>query len=207
MEKKQFTEPDIDFIQFMKKDCGAALSTCMQCGTCSAVCDNSPENEPYPRKEMIWASWGLKDKLVGDPDIWLCHNCGDCTTTCPRDVRPGDVIASLRTYSYLFYSRPRFLAKWLHSPKYLPLIILLPALIIFGIISLAGTFKIPEGPVNYSDFFPHSWLNGSFFCYSSYYIFIHFKWSKAVYFRHEKKCETSGIKQKGKFHFYLNEDI
>ncbi|MFC2132946.1 quinone-interacting membrane-bound oxidoreductase complex subunit QmoC [Bacteroidota bacterium] len=126
------------------------------------LCDNSPEKDPYPRKEIMWASWGLKDKLIGDPDIWLCHNCGDCTSSCPRDVRPGDVIASIRTYSYLFYARPRFLAKWLHSPKYLPLIILFPALIICGIISIAGTFNIPDGPVNYSNFFPHAWLNGSF---------------------------------------------
>ena len=60
------------------------------------------------------------------------------------------------------YSRPRFLAQWLSSAKYLPLVILLPALIIAGIISLAGTLTIPEGPINYSEFFPHAWLNGSF---------------------------------------------
>lgn len=35
-------------------------------------------------------------------------------------------------------------------------------MIIAGIIALAGTLKIPEGPVDYSHFFPHGWLNGSF---------------------------------------------
>lgn len=157
-----YTEPDIDFLNYLKKDCGSAISTCMQCGSCTAVCDLSTGPNPWPRKEMIWAAWGLKDKLLGDPDIWLCHNCGDCTSTCPRDVRPGDVIASIRDYNYIHYARPRFLAKWLRSPKCLPLIILIPVIIICGIIVLAGTFRIPDGPVNYSEFFPHVWLNGSF---------------------------------------------
>ena len=38
----------------------------------------------------------------------------------------------------------------------------MPAVIIAGIIALAGTLKIPEGAVDYSHFFPHAWLNGSF---------------------------------------------
>jgi len=159
----QFIDPDINLIEYLRKDCNSAISTCMQCGSCTAVCELSPEDKPFPRKEMIWASWGLRDKLLGDPDIWLCHQCGDCTVTCPRDVRPGDVIASLRSYHYLHYARPRFLGRWLHSPRYLPLIILIPALVIAGIIALTGSIKMPEGPVNYSTFFPHIWLNVSFF--------------------------------------------
>lgn len=162
MEVRKYTEPDIDFINYLKKDCGSAISACIQCGSCTAVCELSPDDSPWPRKEIIWASWGLKDRLLGDPDIWLCHNCGDCTTTCPRDIRPGDIINSIRNYNYLFYARPRFLAKWLQSPKFLPLILLLPSLIIIGILFLAGNLRIPAGPINYSEFFPHIWLNGSF---------------------------------------------
>ena len=134
----------------------------MQCGSCTAVCDLSPDENPFPRKEMIWAGWGLKDRLMADEDIWLCHQCGDCSATCPRDVRPADVMASARNYAYQHFARPRFLGRWLQSPKYLPLLMLMPAVIIAGIIALAGTLKIPEGAVDYSHFFPHAWLNGSF---------------------------------------------
>lgn len=157
-----YIQPDLHFIDFVRKTSGSDLSTCMQCGSCTAVCELSPEIEPYPRKEMIWAAWGLKDQLMTDPDIWLCYNCGDCTSTCPRDVKPGDVLAAIRQATWMHFSRPRFLSKWLSSPKYLPLVLLLPVLIIAGIIALAGTLRIPEGPVNYSAFFPHAWLNGSF---------------------------------------------
>jgi len=162
MEKPMRIEPDIYFIEFLKKDSGSDLSICMQCGTCTAVCDLSPDENPFPRKEMIWAGWGLRDHLMGDEDVWLCHQCGDCSISCPRDVRPADVMASVRNYAYSHFARPRFLGKWLQSPKYLPLLILFPVLIIAGIIALAGTLKIPEGPVDYSHFFPHGWLNGSF---------------------------------------------
>jgi quinone-modifying oxidoreductase, subunit QmoC len=154
--------PDIAFIKDIKKESNSALKTCMQCGACTVVCELSPGMDPFPRKEMMWASWGLKNKLLCDPDIWLCYQCGDCTAYCPRNVNPADVMASLRVSTILHYSRPRFLAQWMHKIHFLPLILLFPVLLISLILFLAGTFRIPEGPVVYSRFFPHSWLNASF---------------------------------------------
>jgi quinone-modifying oxidoreductase subunit QmoC len=134
----------------------------MQCGTCSVVCSLAPEDRPFPRKEMIWAGWGMKDKLIGNPDIWLCHQCGDCTSYCPRGVNPSDVIAAVREITYQHYAKPKFLGKILNNPKWLPVAILIPTVIISAILFTAGTLQIPEGPVNYSKFFPHAWLNSSF---------------------------------------------
>ncbi|MFH2096270.1 MAG: quinone-interacting membrane-bound oxidoreductase complex subunit QmoC [Bacteroidota bacterium] len=155
-------EPDISFIKNLNKICAASANQCMQCGTCSVVCSLSPVEKPFPRKEMIWASWGLKDKLIGNPDIWLCHQCGDCSRHCPRGVKPADVLAGLRQMCYRHYARPRFLGNMLAKPAWLPVAILVPALIIALILFTAGTLSIPEGPVNYSKFFPHAWLNASF---------------------------------------------
>jgi quinone-modifying oxidoreductase subunit QmoC len=157
-----FINPDIDFIKAIKKDCGSALSTCIQCGSCSAVCELSPERNPFPRKEMIWTSWGLKDRLLGDPDIWLCFQCGDCTASCPRGVKPGDVLSSVRNFMYSHYAQPGFFSKILGNPKYILPVILFPVIIISVILLIAGTFQIPEGDVDYSKFFPHTWLNISF---------------------------------------------
>jgi quinone-modifying oxidoreductase subunit QmoC len=84
-------EPDLDFIKDIGALGGEDLKKCYQCATCSVACPISPDTKPFPRKEMIAASWGLKDKLVGNADIWLCHNCGDCSTRCPREAKPGDV--------------------------------------------------------------------------------------------------------------------
>lgn len=155
-------KPDIAFKKELERISGASLSTCMQCGACSVVCNLSPDKNPFPRKEMVYAGWGMKDKMIGNPDVWLCHQCGDCSTHCPRGVNPADVISATRELTYKHYASPSYMGKMLSSPAWLPLAIALPVLIIAAIIYLAGTLAIPEGPVNYSNFFPHAWLNGSF---------------------------------------------
>lgn len=155
--------PDINFIRQTKRISGSSVKDCVQCGECTAICSLSPENKPFPRKELIWAGWGLRNKLMGNLDIWLCHQCGDCSAHCPRGINPADVLAALRQMNYLHYAKPKFLAHLLGKPVFLPLALALPVVIILAIIYAAGTLKIPEGPVNYSKFFPHAWLNSSFF--------------------------------------------
>jgi quinone-modifying oxidoreductase subunit QmoC len=162
MEPDIQINPDKRFIRQLKAMSRAPLKECMQCGSCSVVCKLASEERPFPRKEMIWASWGIKEKLLGNPDLWLCHQCGDCTVTCPRGVQPSVILAALRQINYLEYSTPRFLARWLGNPAFLPVIIAIPALIILLILWLAGTHSLPDGPVDYSKFFPHAVLNGSF---------------------------------------------
>jgi len=155
-------QPNISFIEELQRSSGSPLSTCMQCGACTASCALSDDQDVFPRKQMIMAAWGMKDRLMADPWVWACHQCGDCSVTCPREVKPGDVVSSLRQAQYRHYSRPRFLAGWMQDSIFLPLLIAFPMIIISGILFLAGSKYLPEGPVDYSKFFPHGWLNGSF---------------------------------------------
>jgi quinone-modifying oxidoreductase subunit QmoC len=155
-------EPDIVFKRELGRISGSKLNQCMQCGNCSAVCSLAPAERPFPRKEMVWSGWGLKEKLIGNVDVWLCYQCGDCSSSCPRDVKPADVIAAIRQKSYEHYIRPRFLGQMVSKPALLPVALALPVAVIIAILSMAGTFRIPEGPVNYSEFFPHAWLNSTF---------------------------------------------
>ena len=62
-------DSDLDFIQTLSLRGGDIFKRCFQCGTCSATCALSPDIEPFPSKEMAWASWGMKDRLLKDPDI------------------------------------------------------------------------------------------------------------------------------------------
>jgi quinone-modifying oxidoreductase subunit QmoC len=138
MTERLVIEPDLNFIKEVGILGGEDLKKCYQCATCSVVCPISPDNRPFPRKEMIAASWGLKDKLVKSADPWLCHNCGDCSTRCPRKAKPADVLAAVRAKAITEYSAPKPLAQALNNPMMLPILLLVPAVYILIMGTLMG---------------------------------------------------------------------
>lgn len=159
-------EPDLEFVDFIRHAGGQDVMKCYQCATCSVVCELSPEKKPFPRKEMIWAQWGLKDKLIADPDVWMCHQCNDCTVHCPRGARPGDVLAAVRSYVFSQNAFPKFMGRALATPKALPVLFLVP-IIVIGIIMFAfNQVNFTElgfgDPVDYNDFIRHGWTEGLF---------------------------------------------
>jgi quinone-modifying oxidoreductase subunit QmoC len=162
MEERNIIQPDTGFITEVIHRGGDSLKKCFQCGTCSVVCSLSPAEKPFPRKEMIWAQWGLKDRLLGDPDVWLCHQCTDCSTRCPRGAKPGDVLAAIRSYTIGYFSRPRFLGKALSSPAYLPALLIIPALLLFAFFWLAtGKLAFPGGVISPEDLFSSTYTYGA----------------------------------------------
>jgi len=147
-------QADPNFVREVMRLGGKTLKRCMQCATCSVVCPLSPDDNPFPRKEMIWAQWGLKERLLKDPDVWLCHNCNDCSKYCPRDARPGDILAALRARMIAEYSWPSFMAKIVNNPVYFPLFVLIPIVVIGGLISI-WNLRIPtDGEIEYAKFIP-----------------------------------------------------
>ena len=152
-------QPDREFIQSMKEAGGDTLKQCYQCATCSVACPLSTDGSPFPRREMIYAQWGMKDKLVNAPNVFLCHQCGDCTAMCPRGARPGDVLGAIRAYVYTSLGWPTSLAKLCTSAKNLPLLVLIPSIVIFIMWAISGGMHIPAGgefaKVGYTRFFGH----------------------------------------------------
>ncbi len=138
-------EPDIGFINEVKGLGGGDLKKCFQCATCSVACPISPDNKPFPRKEMIAASWGLKEKLVGNGDVWLCHNCGDCTTLCPRGAKPGDVLGAIRAYAVTEYGPVKAMGKLINDPKKLPIVLGIPALLFLVLGLVTGLLDFSPG--------------------------------------------------------------
>ncbi len=123
--------PDTGFAKELVEAGGDSLKKCFQCATCSVACPMAPEGSPYPRKEMVWASWGQKDRLMADRDIWLCHNCGNCSELCPRGAKPADLMAACRNVVYRNLVGPSVVGKWMSSSKGLPYLFLIPAAIWF----------------------------------------------------------------------------
>ncbi len=153
---EQLIKPDLNFINDVINSGGESLKKCFQCATCSVVCNVTPEDKPFPRKEMVHAQWGLKDKLLGNPDIWLCHQCSDCTAYCPRGAKPGEVLGAVRKISLQEFSVPGFLAKIVNNPNFLLLLLAVPALIYVAILSylgfMGGNIPTEEGKIVYGKF-------------------------------------------------------
>jgi quinone-modifying oxidoreductase, subunit QmoC len=116
---------------------------------------------------MIAASWGLKDKLIKNGDIWLCHNCGDCSTKCPRGAQPGDVLSATRMHAIRHYGGFPKLGALINDPKKLPVVAAIPAVFflvlglilkMFGIHWLNFSPELNEyGQIAHANFF-HTWL-------------------------------------------------
>jgi quinone-modifying oxidoreductase, subunit QmoC len=159
MSETYMLEPDLGFINEVEGLGGGDLKKCFQCATCSVACPIAPDDKPFPRKEMIAASWGLKDKLVANHDIWLCHNCGDCTTLCPRGAKPGETLGAIRAYAVSEYAIPKALGKAVNDPKKLPILLGIPAILFLVVGLLTGLLNFaPTGEeVVHTKFFS-TWL-------------------------------------------------
>lgn len=160
-------DPDMDFIRVLSRQSGDSLKKCIQCGTCSAICELSPDPKPFPRKEMAWAVWGMKDRLLKDPDVWLCHQCNDCSTRCPRGARPGDVLAAIRQQSVARYAVPRFLARWANEPYCVPLLLGIPIALLTVVLYIGNSLGVPQPSREriifpFCNKLPHWLLNVSF---------------------------------------------
>jgi len=154
MAEEMVIKPDIEFVRDMRKSGGQTMKKCYQCATCSVVCPISPEDNPFPRKQMIMAQWGLKDELFSSPDIWTCHNCNDCSKYCPRGARPGDVLGALRQGVIKGNAFPRVMGNLVTNPRLTILSLVFPFVFFLVILGLTGHLQIPEGRIVYSHFFP-----------------------------------------------------
>lgn len=160
--KATVVEPDLAFVREIQSMGGETLKRCFQCASCSVVCALSPDEKPYPRKEMIYAQWGLKDRLVDNVDVWLCHYCNDCSAYCPRGARPGDVLRAIRAISFRHFAFPSFMGRIVAEAKYFPVMLGIPVLLFLLLLGLTGHLHFPEGEVDFREFFPLYLVDGIF---------------------------------------------
>jgi heterodisulfide reductase subunit C len=82
---------DVRYIEGMK--------SCINCGTCTAICPGSEFYDYDPRAVMLEVQHGNEDELgnlLKSNTIWYCGECMSCKTRCPRGNAPGLVIMALR---------------------------------------------------------------------------------------------------------------
>jgi quinone-modifying oxidoreductase subunit QmoC len=150
MSEATVIKPDLAFVNEIIKGGGESLKKCYQCATCSVVCNVTPEGNPFPRKEMVLAQWGQKDKLITSPDVWLCHQCSDCTAYCPRGAKPGEVLNAIRKQSIKHVAMVPLFAKIATDPKLIWLLFAIPMVLFYVILAVLGNgnFTAPRAEGN-----------------------------------------------------------
>ena len=74
------------------------LLECIQCGRCTGGCPVSMKTDLNIRGIIYEALVEDTIELSGMEILWDCTNCLTCTTRCPKDIKPADVIIGLRGY-------------------------------------------------------------------------------------------------------------
>lgn len=77
---------------------GGLAGYCYQCGACVGDCAAALYSEAFnPRQIMQKVLFGLEDELLTEDSIlWHCTNCYNCHERCPQQVKPVEVIISLK---------------------------------------------------------------------------------------------------------------
>ena len=78
---------------------GNLASFCYQCGACVGDCAATTYSGGRfnPREIMLMVLYGLGDELMTEDSIlWQCTNCYNCHERCPQDVKPVEVIISMK---------------------------------------------------------------------------------------------------------------
>jgi quinone-modifying oxidoreductase subunit QmoC len=163
-QESYLVEPDLDFIRELGSFGATTFSKCYQCATCSVSCSISPDENPFPRKEVLWAKWGLTDRLAEDLDIWTCYYCGDCSTDCPRGADPGETMMALRRYMTSVYDWTG-ISKLLYTSRVREIAaVLLVGLIVVGLFFFSGAFtpeRMVTDHVSVNTFIPVEWVHAA----------------------------------------------
>lgn len=78
------------------------LSSCINCGTCTAICPAAQFYDYDPRQicELVQNGSDQEiESLLKSDSIWYCGECMSCKTRCPRGNAPGLLIMALRAVS------------------------------------------------------------------------------------------------------------
>jgi quinone-modifying oxidoreductase subunit QmoC len=164
--------PSAKFREELRRRGGETASRCYQCATCSSVCELAPTDDPFPRRQMLMAQWGMADQLAAEPGVWLCHQCNDCTLRCPRDARPGDIMQTVRAMAIEALAFPRFLGSLVASARTTwPLLLGLPILFWVALLGLTGHLGVPADFNAYEDAVPHWMIYAVFFPVAGWVLF------------------------------------
>jgi len=119
---------------------GDTAVKCFNCGNCTAACSLTDQDSVFPRRYIRYIQLGLKDKMLGSLDPWLCYYCGDCSDTCPREAQPGKLMMASRRWLISMYDWSG-LSRLMYRKEWWEIVMLgLCALVVLALFTLPEQF-------------------------------------------------------------------
>lgn len=87
---------DADFTAAVDAQSGQRISTCYQCGNCTAGCPAGFVYDLQVNQVMRGVQLGLKNKVLNSRSIWMCLSCSTCSQRCPNNIDVAGVMETLR---------------------------------------------------------------------------------------------------------------
>jgi heterodisulfide reductase subunit C len=87
---------DAGFIAEVREQSGQKLSSCYQCGNCTAGCPAGFVYDRQVNQIMRGVQLGLKDEVLDSRAIWMCLSCSTCSLRCPNNIDVAAVMETLR---------------------------------------------------------------------------------------------------------------
>ncbi|MBI4659999.1 MAG: PDZ domain-containing protein [Verrucomicrobia bacterium] len=98
-DPEELVRVNFDFRRELARKVEGNLSNfCYQCGACVGDCPAAAYSREFnPREIMLKVLYGLGSELLKpDSILWHCTNCYNCHERCPQQVKPVEVIISLK---------------------------------------------------------------------------------------------------------------
>jgi ferredoxin/nitrate reductase gamma subunit len=136
------TRVNARLLQEIKRYGAFDISACFNCGNCTAVCALSRDNDVFPRRPIRYAQLGLREHLIANKELWLCHHCGECSETCPRQAGPAEFMAAARRHAIVSFD-PSGLSRLLHLSTWATAAIVFLLAVVFAGLLLWRSAGVP----------------------------------------------------------------
>ena len=87
---------DPAFTREVEERSGQDISTCYQCGNCTAGCPAGFVYDRQVNQIMRGVQLGLKEQVLKSNAVWFCLGCSMCSLRCPNNIDVARVMETLR---------------------------------------------------------------------------------------------------------------
>jgi quinone-modifying oxidoreductase subunit QmoC len=141
------TKINPEFSKELKKYGAERINSCYNCGNCTAICSLSTKENSFPREMVRCSVLGTESEIKSSLKPWLCYYCGECSSTCPREANPGELMMALRRWLSSKYDWTGFSGLLYRS---LPMSIIAFILVALGVIIFSAFHKFDLHSIMYA---------------------------------------------------------